>query len=72
MESKNGDAMNTTDREARFAAWNASDEGKAAEDAWVAVEAAYDAAVDATRAARIAYCAARDAHLAKAAAPETP
>jgi len=70
--------MSTTDKEARLAAWNASDEGKAAEACWAACyaaraaawdaaeEAAKDAVRIADRAASDAYCAARDAYLAKA------
>jgi len=49
------DAMSTTDRGARLAAWCASDEGKAA---WDAADAAANAACE-------AYCVARDAYLAK-------
>ena len=78
--------MSTADA-ARLAAWNASDEGKAAwvaaEDAEGAARAAAEAACDAAerawdtaegnaRDARIAYCAARAAYLAKTTTPETP
>jgi len=67
----------------RLAAWDASDEGEAAEAAWVACYAARAAAWDAVEAvwaaARVAagdaeadYYAARDAYLAKTTTPETP
>jgi len=77
--------MSATDREARLAAWCASDEGKAAEAArdaagaacdaaWnaaydAAYHAAYDAAWGAAYDANAAYRAARDAYLAKAPDP---
>ena len=80
--------MSATDREARLAAWNASDEGEAARAAWGAAAMTGSfvnninwrmpsylrvaAARDADRAARDAYYAARDAYLAKTTTPETP
>ena len=61
--------MSNASDAARLAAWNASDEGKAAEAAW---GAAIGAAEGNARDARIAYYAARDAYLAKTTTAVTP